>query len=301
MFLRGFFLAINVCVAGSGPARESFCKEAGKKGSSDDFTFYNTSYQGRHVHFIEPTGYPAKLDALFDALALADLVVFVVDEVNAEFGEQVVLLDLYGMEGIIVSDLDLSQFLKGTALEKWRVMGKGDARNFALGEFAPAKAEGAATVLVDHAFEVKGVGSVLLGVVSRGEIRAHQKLVSYPLGKELEIRSIQMNDVDEKAARSSDRVGLSIKGLTSRDVHRGEVLCSERLEVVSELPARIEYAKFAQRDSRTLHAFHCLESAPCRLQGERLVLEKPLALVPGEPVILCDLNRKMRAVGRIGP
>lgn len=291
-------MGLNVCILGPKAGREEFCKSLGKKGSSDDFTFYNTSVQGKVIHLIEPTTYPEKLDAVMDVLPICDHVFFIVDEVTPEFGEQVVLLDLYKPSGFIVSDLDLAPYVKGTALEAWKKVSVEEAKAMILGELQPKTRDGPPIVFIDHSFEVKGVGSVLLGVVRQGTVKVHDKLTAYPLGRELEIRSIQKNDVDEKEASSSDRTGLSIKGLTSKDVKRGAVLSKEPLATVSELKASVAYSKFAQKDSKLLHAFHCLQSSPCRIEGEKLVFEKPLALVPGEPLLLGDLNKKMRAVGK---
>ena len=292
-------MALNVCVAGSKAGRENFCKSIGKKGSSDDFTFYNTSYQGKLIHLFEPSGYPEKVDALLDPLSLSDFVVFAVDELNAEFGEQVLLLDLAGANGVFVTQLDVSQYIKGTALEKWPVVSAEEAKRIVLDEWKPPERQGDAVVFVDHSFEVKGVGSVLLGVVRTGRIATHDKLVCNPQGGELEIRSIQKNDVDEKEGFSTDRVGLGIKGLTSKDVQRGTVLSAKPLKAVKELPANIAYSKFAAKDSKLLHAFHCLQSSPCRLEDGKLLFEKPLALVGNEPLVICDLNKKMRAVGKV--
>lgn len=292
-------MALNICVAGSKAARESFCKGIGKKGSSDEFTFYNAIFQGKLIHLVEPTAYPEKLDALIDAAALSDFVILFVDEVNAEFGEQAILFDLLAAKGLIVSQLDLSQYLKGTSLEKWPVISAEEAKRTILEELKPPERQGDPIVLVDHAFEVKGVATVLLGVVRSGKISVHEKLISNPSGKELAIRSIQKNDVDEKEAFSTDRVGLAIKGLTSKEVGRGDVLSAKPLRVANELPASISYSRFAQKDSKVLHAFHCLQSSPCRIEGNRMVFEKPLALVENEPLLLCDLNKKMRAVGRL--
>ena len=292
-------MALNVCVAGSKAGRENFCKGIGKKGSAEDFTFYTTSYQGKLIHLFEPSAYPEKVDALLDPLSLSDFVVFVVDELNAEFGEQVLLLDLAGMNGVFATDLDVSQYVKGTVLEKWPVVSAEEAKRLVIGEWKPPERQGEPIVFIDHAFDVKGVGSVLLGVVRYGKIAVHDKMVCNPQGGELEIRSIQKNDVDEKEGFSTDRVGLAIKGLTSKDVKRGTVLAAKPLKVVKELPANISYSKFAAKDSKLLHAFHCLQSSPCKLEDGKLLFEKPLALVAGEPVILCDLNKKMRAVGKV--
>ncbi|MDD5317508.1 MAG: hypothetical protein PHF51_02120 [Candidatus ainarchaeum sp.] len=292
-------MGVNICVAGSKSGREEFCRSLGKKGSSDDFTFYNTSYSGKRIHLIEPTAYPGKIDSLIDSVALSDFTVLVVGEINAEFGETVLILDLMSPKGFFVTDADISQYVKGTSLENWKRLGMEAARRAVLEELKPEEKTGEPLVLVDHSFEVKGVGSVLLGVVKSGGLCVHDRLISNPGGQALEVRSIQKNDVEEKEAGSSDRIGLAIKGLTSKEVHRGAVLSKSPLPSASEIPqSSVIYSKFAAKDSKTLHAYHCLQSSPCRVEGGKIVFEKPIALVPGQPLILCDLNRKMRAVGK---
>jgi len=166
-------------------------------------------------------------------------------------------------------------------------------------ELAPLKKEGNPLVFIDHAFEVKGVGTVLLGVVRSGKISVHDKLVAYPEQTTVVIRNIQKNDVDEKEAFGSDRVGLAVKGASSKDVGRGSLLSPTPLAIIRELPAKIEYSKFSQKDSKTLNAYHCLQSAPCRIDGEKIIFEKQIAIAPGEPIVFCDLNKKMRAVGKM--
>lgn len=173
-------MSINVCVLGQAPRREAFCKALGKKGSSDDFTLYNTNYQGKLLNVIEPTRYPEKIVALANALFLSDFVVFFVDEVNAEAGEQIVLLDLMKKKGCFVTEQNLAPFIKGTHLESWPMLSQEEAREFILGKFSPPPREGDAIVFIDHSFEVKGVGSVLLGVVHQGAIKVHDALLCFP-------------------------------------------------------------------------------------------------------------------------
>ena len=295
-------MSLNVCVLGPKGKREDFCKSMAKKGSSDDFTFYNTSYQGKVIHLLEPTAYPEKIDAAIDALVLSEFVVFLVDDVNAEFGEQVLLLDALkfpAAKGILVSDVDVSAFTKGTALAEWKTVSLEEAKRLIIEEWTPEQRDGDPIIFVDHSFDVKGVGGVLLGVVKQGRVAVHEKLVANPLGSELEVRSIQKNDVDEKEAFSADRLGIAMKGLTAKEVKRGMVLTKAPLPSTSELAGNITYSKFAAKDSKMMHAFHCLQSTPCKPEGGKLILEKPLALVKGEPLLLCDLNKKMRVVGSL--
>ncbi|MCI4361477.1 MAG: hypothetical protein L3J91_07200, partial [Thermoplasmata archaeon] len=73
--------------------------------------------------------------------------------------------------------------------------------------WSAADRPGTVQVPIDHAFPVKGVGAVALGVVRRGSLTAHEKLRLFPTPKLVEIRSIQVHDVDVRAARTGERVG----------------------------------------------------------------------------------------------
>jgi len=291
-------MSLNVCVLGN--SRKEFCKAIAKEGSSDDFTMYNTNYQGKLINLVEPTKYPEKIVALANSLFLSDFVVFIVDELNAETGEQIVMLDMFKKKGCLVTDLDLKQFIKGTALEQWPVLSSEGARRFVLEEFAIPVRTGDPIVIVDHSFEVKGVGSVVLGIVYQGIVKVHDILLCFPGKKELDVKSIQKNDVDVPEAVASDRLGIAMKRLKSEDVPRGSVLAKD-LKCVAEMENIIQFSKFAAKDSTVLYALHCLQSVPCMIENNKIIFEKQLALVQGQPIIFADLNKKIRVVGSINP
>jgi len=289
-------MSLNVCVLGN--SRKEFCKAMAKEGSSDDFTMYNTNYQGKLINLVEPTKYPEKIVALANSLFLSDFVVFIVDELNAETGEQIVMLDIFKKNGCLVTDLDLTRFVKGTALESWPVLSLEEAKRFILEELAASARTGEPIIIVDHSFEVKGVGSVVLGIVHRGVVKVHDVLLCFPGKKELEVKSIQKNDVDVPEAVATDRLGIALKRLKSDDVPRGSVLAKE-LKCVSEMENKIQFSKFASKDSNVLYALHCLQSVPCKIENGKILFEKQLALVPDVPIIFADLNKKIRVVGSI--
>ena len=73
-------------------APPNYAKDLGKKGTVSDIMFYNLKKGDATVTFIEPTRYPEKLSSLFYAVSVSDRVVLVVDEINATFGECVLML-----------------------------------------------------------------------------------------------------------------------------------------------------------------------------------------------------------------
>ena len=64
----------------------------GKKGTSTDITFYNLKKGEDTVTLIEPTRYPERLAPLFYAVSLSKKAIVVVDQIDATFGECLVML-----------------------------------------------------------------------------------------------------------------------------------------------------------------------------------------------------------------
>ena len=72
-----------------------------------------------------------------------------------------------------------------------------------------------ALVYIDRAFNVKGVGLVVLGFVLSGTISVHDKLRLLPSesGKLADVKGIQVSDEDQQTVGRGIRVGLSLKGV----------------------------------------------------------------------------------------
>ncbi len=66
--------------------------------------------------------------------------------------------------------------------------------------------EGQVEVPIDNHFNVKGVGTVILGFVTSGKVRLHDDLVVEPLGKKVNIKGIQTHDKDIQEAETGTRV-----------------------------------------------------------------------------------------------
>src|SRR5512133_2061000 len=230
----------NLTVAVLAPP--DYSKDLGKKGTTSDITFYNLKKGDTTVTFIEPTRYPEKLSSLFYAVSLSDRVVLVVNEINAAFGECVLMLQSAGKSsGYLIlknyiSPDQIAPLIKGTVLEHYEVLEEDivglreKMLEIAVKQTAHQKAHetaGKGVVPVDAHFNVKGVGVVVLGSVAQGMIRKHETLRVLPTEKTAQIRSIQKHDDDAETAIKGDRVGLALKNIESEDLDRGFVLTSD--------------------------------------------------------------------------
>lgn len=300
----------------------------GKKGTSTDITFYNIKRGEDTVTIIEPTRYPERLAPLFYAVSLSKKAIIVVDEVNATFGECLVMLQCTGLTSgyIILRNFipkeKIEPLIKGTSLEKFEFIS--DDANFLREQLLteaskqkPAQTTAApnavGTVPVDHAFNVKGVGVVILGVVANGTIQKHNSLNVFPTSKTAQIRSIQKHDDEFDAASEGDRVGLALKNIEVEDLDRGTVLTNDpTIKSSTELTSKATLVKYWQTPIKTdmvMHLGHWMQFVTCKVESVsdegdwrkptlKLVLDKPLVHIPNDKAVLMYLEgAKLRVAG----
>jgi selenocysteine-specific translation elongation factor len=316
----------NLTVAVLAPP--DYAKDLGKKGTASDITFYNLKKGDATVTFVEPTRYPEKLSSLFYAVSLADRVILVVNEINASFGECVLMLQCAGKSaGYLIlknyiSPDQISPLIKGTVLEHYEVIEEDmvglreKMLEIAVRQSAHQKAHenaGKGVVPVDAHFNVKGVGVVVLGSVAQGMIRKHETLKVLPTEKSAQIRSIQKHDDDAETAVSGDRVGLALKNIEAEDLDRGFVLTSDPsvryATTISGKAKLVKYWPAPLKEGMVLYAGYWMQFLPTRLEkavvdGDwrmptlTLTMEKALVYQPGARVVLHYLEGgKLRVVG----
>jgi len=299
--------SLNIAVLGEdAEKRATAAQTLGKKGTVDDISFYHTVFQGKIITAIDPLAYPTKFPVLLQTLCLSDIALVVADRPSSVLGEIIVALDSLGMKAVFMSSFDLKPLLVQTSLNDSHILsGIQEVREFLFAQESPC-VQGSALVYIDHCFEVKGVGTVALGIVKRGEIAVHDKITAYPTGKEIEVKSIQKNDEDATSAFCGDRVGLALKNAKSSEIMRGTVLSKEKICVEERFPCELAALKFAKEplvNDEALHISAGLQFEPCRLEtqggiklGENgkgvIKTEKPIAFLREEKLLLCDLNAK---------
>lgn len=314
----------NLNIAYLGP--EDLVKELGKKGTSTDITFYNMKKGEVTLTIIEPSRYPEKLSSLFYTASLADLAILVIDALSAKLGEIILMLNAARIkDGAIIlrNYIDKGQIaplIRATVLEQYTELPDDPVvlREWLwsrAGEHKSARNNEKGSVPIDHHFNVKGIGTVILGCVQEGTIRRHDQLTVHPLGKQAQIRSIQMHDDDAEEASAGDRVGLALKGIESDDLDRGFVLSSDP-RIISSLKITgtadiIPYWPQPLKEQMILYAGHWMQFLPCRVSAVSdtgdfrkptltLEFDRELIYLPGSVIILHYLeSEKLRIVGTI--
>jgi selenocysteine-specific translation elongation factor len=296
---------------------------------------------------------------------MADRAILVVEEVNAAFGESVIMLQCAGVaKGHLIlrnytTRDELMPFIRGTMVERYEVFdgnlnglrdllldeaarGIGDALRGQPGSSGEPGGEGdfgggrgpaggmipappvspgkagrscVGTVPIDHFFNVRGIGTVVLGVVSSGEIRTHHSLQVLPVKKQVQVRSIQKLDDDAEVACPGDRVGVALKGIEVDELDRGYVLSNDpgirTTDLVTGRLELVKYWKLPLKEGMVVHVGHWMQFLPGRVElvDDRdedrhphvtIRLDREIVHPPGSRAILHYLEGgKLRVMGTV--
>ena len=318
----------NVTVAVIGAL--GYSANLGKKGTSTDITFYNIKKGEDTVTLIEPERYPERLAPLFYAVSLSKEAIIIVENIDATFGECLVMLQCTGVKSgyfvlrNYIPKEKIQPLIKGTSLENFEFLADDPTvlREKLLIESAkqktselPTGQSATGTVPVDHAFNVKGVGVVVLGVVTSGVIQKHSSLNVLPNAKTAQVRSIQKHDDEFDIAGEGDRVGLALKNIEVEDLDRGTVLTNDpSIKTSSKLETQASLVKYWQtpiKQGMVMHIGHWTqfitakveavsESGDAKKPALTLTLDKPLVYRPNDKAVLMYLEgAKLRVAGTV--
>ncbi|MDV0446507.1 Selenocysteine-specific elongation factor [Methanosarcinaceae archaeon Ag5] len=347
----------NIAIIGDEKTgRTSLASKLGKKGTDSDITLYDDDRHERKYVYVDAKSYPKSIKSIMAALNLADMALLCVtpNGMTPHTGECIIALDLLGMKhGVIVitksdtsypMEIDafaqkLKKMTVGTVLENWEIQvinTNKDAPNAFEGlEELKNKIHDLADIIepeqktkdalpprvvIDHFFNVTGIGIVVLGKVLQGTIHTHDKIGLWPVDKKIDIRSIQTHDIDVKSATTGARVGLALKGLLERELDRGYLLSNDEI-VATEFEINCTLSKFAKAGIEledVVHMFVGLQSEPVRVKkitvggadkekigaGEsgvlKLISSKKIAYSKDDQFLFAGLedNQRFTAVGK---
>ncbi|HII41107.1 MAG TPA: hypothetical protein HA326_07840 [Thermoplasmata archaeon] len=282
----------------------------GKKGTESDLLFWNKKERETAITAIAPVTYPERVVPMLQLASLCDYPVLAADSLDAALGETVIALAATEKRGLLVlrnpETADRVRSLVKDRLRGWISMDwSGEESLRRIRELLPGitptrDAHALCTVVLDHAFAVRGVGTVGLGFVRRGILRVHDELRLAPLDKSVLVRSIQRFDEDQTEAPPGSRVGVALKGVEPEEIERGSLLTADAA-VVSDAACvvrpfrRAEFAKDPlEPGGRGYHLQVGLYTRPVVLDGVgaelRATADRPMPLDPGERSFLAVLR-----------
>jgi selenocysteine-specific translation elongation factor len=151
-------------------------------------------------------------------------------------------------------------------------------------KFDQISMQGNSRVVIDHCFDVKGVGTVILGKVEQGKIKQYDNLKLLPAGIDVMIKSIQMHDDPVEEAESPGRVGLAVKGVTLDQVGRGDILCIPSTEQVGT-NLELDFVKNPFYKGDIAPNQMCLVNIGLQIKPAKFASTNPLTLTLEKPAV----------------
>lgn len=226
--------------------------------------------------------------------------------------------DLVEDEYIDLVDAELDDLLAGTRLARARrvrtsaATGRGlDELRAALDEVLdgtpPKRDLGRPRLPIDRAFTVRGFGAVVTGTLLDGALQVGQEVVIEPGGLKARIRGLQRHKTKVDRLEPGTRAAVNLSGVHAEDLRRGMVLAAPGvLTAVRAVDVRLRSTGLidhplahdagitflcatAESEAR-LRLLDCDRLAPGEEAWAQLVLETPVAVVPGDHCIVRTPN-----------
>jgi len=150
-------------------------------------------------------------------------------------------------------------------------------------------------VYIDRAFNVKGVGVVVLGFALT-QVNAHDKLIALPMKKEVEVKSIQVLDEDQEGVLPGTRIGFALRNVKLEEIEGINALVKPGVKMTN----KVKFKKFKwASDAQIVHVvaggFRLLGT----IQGDEITLngEIPETVKKG---IVINMNAKPKTPRVIG-
>jgi selenocysteine-specific elongation factor len=226
-------------------------KEEKTRGITIDLSFSNIQNEDTNIAFIDVPGHEKLVKNMIAGAFGFDASLVVVDineGIMPQTKEHLEILDLIGVGNIVValtkSDLadqettkgrmlELEQYLSGfehlqlhaivpvsiydsTSIDKLKSV------LFALPE-VERKDNGLFRYYIDRSFTISGAGSVVTGTVLDGSVKLGDKLIVAELGKEVQVRNIQVHEQDVEIASASQRTALNLQS-NKLSLSKGQLL-----------------------------------------------------------------------------
>ncbi len=306
----------------------SIASDLGKKGTSTDISIYDKKTNDQIFSYCYSNTYPEKLQSLLQSIAISEYAILNITRLDSFLGEQMLALDIFNLKrGFILYSFEVDiekvkNIIKKTNLSSFQIVDSLEQLKKHLSELKPVEYEeneapssDAATtatnsvyIPIDHVFDVKGVGTVVLGSIKQGEIKTYDELELNPLNKPVVIKSIQMHDDPVSHSKKFSRVGLAIKGVSAKDVSRGDIITSPSLSKIISDSFQIKFNKnpFFKEDIIETQNYMISVGLQIRtvkikkIEGNEIAitLEKPIAYIKNNLCVVFSPDSKtMRIMG----
>ncbi len=284
-----------------------YVKEVAKVGTNSDILLYHRKDGDDILTFTEPIKYPEKISSLTDSIFPSDVSIINANNIDRNFGEVIVSLDLMGKNnGIIIVNDEKREMVKkiisNTNLKDYSLFsGKPMELIDEIKKIKIKRSTDKNYTVIDHFFKVKGVGTVALGFVLSGKIEKRQKMIVSDIDREIEVKSIQMNDIGVDTAAAGSRVGLALKNIDPSDMDRGMILSDKPFEYQNEIRGKINVhstVKVELSDNYEIFLSDMMRYQRGKLENDRIMFENKIPVIK-KNIVLANNNIVPRVFGTI--
>jgi hypothetical protein len=290
-----------------------------KKSEAEGISVFHRVEGGHRFSLLDTSDYPDRVQGYARIASISDHALYLFPKsgrLSAPDGELAVLLGSLGLPGTLelmdgsATPETAASALRGTTVASYRVEERVSASSAIDLSYAgprrdwPSKGS---LVYIDRAFSVKGVGTVALGFVLAGSVSVHDQLraVPGPDGPRIDVKGIQINDVDVESAGRGIRVGLSLRGVEAKDLDNSHWLDDGSFGLTDRPAFRLAKSPFYKQEviGRDLHIQLPGEMLPASLSDGgpglvRVSLPVPVPVWEGMRAAIIDLNGKaLRVAG----
>jgi hypothetical protein len=139
------------------------------------------------------------------------------------------------------------------------------------------------TTFIDRVFNVKGVGTVMLGF-SGTEIHVHDTLKALPSNTEIDVKSIQVLDEDQPSVGPGVRVGLAVRNADLDALSGTYGLIKPDLQLIDELEINEKF-RWAP-EAKELHVIYGGMKVMGDVDQGRIKLRGKLPAVKGRAILV---------------
>jgi selenocysteine-specific translation elongation factor len=319
----------------------SIVNNLGKKGTSSDIIIYDRKTNDQIVSYCFSNTYPEKLQSLLQSIAMSDYAILNISQLDSFLGEQIIALDILNIrKGFILHSYEIDRekvknIIKNTKLSNYKILENVEELKSSILEIqseqdqniideqkntssssnngtAPSNAtdfiDNFVHIPIDHVFDVKGVGTVVLGCIKHGEIKTYDELEINPLNKPIIIKSIQMHDDTVNHSKKPSRVGLAIKGASAKEISRGDVISSPGISKKINSNFQIKFYKNPYFKGEIIESQNYMISIGLQIRTVKIkkneksdlsiTVEKPISYIKKDLCIVFSPDAKsMRIVG----
>lgn len=104
---------------------------------------------------------------------------------------------------------------------------------------------------IDRSFTLKGIGSIITGTLTEGEIYKDREYMVYPKEAIVKVRSIENHDKPIDIAHKGQRIALNLTNISSNEIQRGDIIAEKNsLIKVKNVQTLLNLSKFEDVELR---------------------------------------------------